>query len=197
MMYVAVVSDPSESVPVKAAGRLDLHLDVRAIDRIEAARKHAPLRAFLANVNASNSMFSTIGCKVWRTTEPAGDKPYVFASRIDLVFLQEAANFGPQEAANFGRGPAQNLANRLSQLLTREAADALRAELRISPVEFAGEDRGFCLRVILHALGATPEQAEVRWGLGLARLQQALLFVARGLRHQTEAGEHQKTDTAG
>jgi hypothetical protein len=189
MMYIAVVSDPAESPPVKAAGRFDLHLDVRAMERIEAARKHAPLRAFLANVNANDSIFSTIGCKVWRTTEAAGDKPYVFASRIDLTFLQEAANFG--------RGPHQNLANRLSQLLTREPAEALRAELRISPVEFAGEDRGFCLRVILCARGATPEQAEVRWGLGLARLQQALLFVARGLRHQTEAGDHQKMDTAG
>jgi hypothetical protein len=184
MMYIAVVSDPAESAPVKAAGRFDLHLDATAIDRIEAARKHAPLRTFLANVNVNDSIFSSIGCKVWSTTEAAGGKPDVFASRIDLIFLQEAANFG--------RGPHENLANRLSELLTREVAEALRAELRISPVEFAGEDRGFCLRVILYARGATPEQAEVRWGLGLARLQQALLFIARGLRHQTEAGGRKK-----
>jgi hypothetical protein len=178
-MHIAVASDPAKTDPVKVAGRFDLHLDAGAIERIEPARKHLPLRAFLTNINANDSIFSTIGCKVWSTTEAPGDEPEVFVSRIDLIFLREATNFG--------RGPHENLANRLRELLTAETTETLRVELRISPVEFAGEDCGFCLRVMVYARGATPAQAEVRWGLGLARMQQALLFVARALRHEIEA----------
>jgi hypothetical protein len=36
----------------------------------------------------------------------------------------------------------------------------------------------------LAAKGNTPEQAVLRWGLGLAHLQQALLFTSRHLRQQ-------------
>ena len=95
---------------------------------------------------------------------------------MDLVFLREDANFGA--------GPHENLAQRLAELLGREPGDALRVELEIVGAEFGGENRGFCLRVSLYARGATAEQAQLRWGLGLARLQQALLFVARALRHE-------------
>ncbi len=177
-MRIAVVFDSAETCCVRGARHFDLHLDARAIERIDAARLHAPMRTFLTNVNTSDSIFATIGCKVWTAVEPANTEMEVFASRIDLIFLQEATNFG--------RGPHEDLASRLAQLLERDSGETLRAELRISPVEFAGEDRGFCLRMILYARGATREQAEARWGLGLARMQQALLFVARELRHHTE-----------
>lgn len=39
-----------------------------------------------------------------------------------------------------------------------------------------------CIRLI--AVGDSPEQATLRWGLGLAHLQQALLFTSRLLRQQ-------------
>jgi hypothetical protein len=187
-MRITVVFDPAETCSVRGARHFDLHLDAGAIERIDAARQHAPLRAFLANVNTSDSIFATIGCKVWSAVEAANAEPEVFASRIDLIFLQEATNFG--------RGPHEDLANRLAGLLERDSGETLRAELRISPVEFAGEDRGFCLRIILYARGATREQAEARWGLGLARMQQALLFVARGLRHQAEPASLEEMDPA-
>jgi hypothetical protein len=96
----------------------------------------------------------------------------------DVIFLREDANFG--------RGPLENLAQRLAELLEREPGDSLRAELQIAGIEFAETD-GFCLRITLYAQGNTPGQAALRWGLGLARLQQALLFVARGLRQQLGA----------
>ncbi len=177
-MQMAVAFDGPETVPVKATGRFDLHSDASAIERIEHAQRHAPLRAFLANVNANESIFSTIGCRVWSTIEDTAAEPHVFASRIDLIFLKEDTNFGP--------GPHENVATGLIELLSAEAAEALRMELRISPAEFAGDDAGFCLRVILYGRGATPEQAQMRWGLGLARLQQALLFVGRAMRHHAE-----------
>ncbi len=43
---------------------------------------------------------------------------------------------------------------------------------------------GYGLRIQLSARGVTPQQAELRWGFGLARIQQALLFVSRTIRQQ-------------
>jgi hypothetical protein len=40
----------------------------------------------------------------------------------------------------------------------------------------------FALRIQLEAAGESREQAALRWGLGLAQLQQALLFTSRYLR---------------
>jgi hypothetical protein len=42
----------------------------------------------------------------------------------------------------------------------------------------------FALFVELVSQGASTEQAELRWGLGVAHLQQAVLFSARLLRKQ-------------
>ncbi len=87
---------------------------------------------------------------------------------------------------NLHRKHFESLTNRLRELLTREAAlDALAAKLSVCPCRFVALGRsGFCLRIALHARGATPEQAQLRWGLGLARIQQALLFSSRVLRQQ-------------
>jgi hypothetical protein len=43
---------------------------------------------------------------------------------------------------------------------------------------------GLALRVDLEAVGDSNEQATLRWGLGLAHLQQALLFTSRHLRQK-------------
>ena len=45
----------------------------------------------------------------------------------------------------------------------------------------------------IQELAETREQAEVRWGLGLARVQQALLFVARTLRQKGDSAEERIT----
>jgi hypothetical protein len=54
--------------------------------------------------------------------------------------------------------------------------------LQILPAEFADGRRGFCLRLLLFSRAAAQEQAKLRWSLGVARVQQALLFLARALR---------------
>jgi hypothetical protein len=50
----------------------------------------------------------------------------------------------------------------------------------------AGKDESspgiFSLRIELEAVGNNGDQAALRWGLGLAHLQQALLFTSRYLR---------------
>ena len=178
-MRVEVSLTPGDSCKVRNAEHFDLRADAEAISRIEAAQRHLPLRSLLVNLNAGDSLFSTLGSKTWESKENDPSEPFVFASRVDLVFLRADANFGA--------GPHHDLAQRLAEMLRREAGDFLRVELHICAAEFSGENRGFCLRISLYAAGTTPQQAQLRWGLGLARLQQALLFVARGLRHELGA----------
>jgi hypothetical protein len=54
-------------------------------------------------------------------------------------------------------------------------------ELQISPAAFSGGRQGFCMRLLLFSTGER-QQAQLRWNLGLARVQQALLFLARAIR---------------
>lgn len=175
-MRVVVSFNPSDSREIRDAEHFNLHADPGAIERIEGAQRHLPLRNLLTYLNAGDSLFSTFGSKAWSGKGTDPKETFVFASRVDLMFLREDANFGA--------GPHRDLAQRLADLLEQEAGNALRVELQVCGAEFGGEERGFCLRLSLYAEGATSEQAQLRWGLGLARVQQALLFVARGLRHE-------------
>ena len=78
-----------------------------------------------------------------------------------------------------------DLSSGLKELLERDTADAIRAVLRISSCDFTAESqRGYCLDICLVAVGNSAQQAELRWGLGLARIQQALLFRSRALKQQ-------------
>jgi len=178
-MRVALTLHVADVCQATGTDRYDLHMAPGMVERIAPARDHLPLRTLLANLNAHNSLFATFGCKAWASSETGSAEPWIFASRVDLIFLSEATNFGP--------GPLENLARRLGGLLEKEPGDALRVELRLASVELAGDTDGYCLRLLLFAQGATPEQAEMRWGLGLARTQQALLFVARTLRQQASS----------
>jgi hypothetical protein len=171
-MRVIVTNDSGQSSPVAVPERLDLREEPGAIERIDAARQHPALRGLLLNLNAEESPFSTVGCKVWAATE--GAEPSVFASRIDLIVWQGAAGLGQAQY--------DDLATRLAGLLEREPGDALRVELQIAPAQFSGGRQGFCLRLLLFAGGAAQEQARLRWTLGLVRVQQALLFLARAIR---------------
>ena len=164
--------------PDPATGYFDLRENPQAIERLEVARQHPPLRSFLATVNSADSLFSTVRCKAWPQPEDSASEkePCEFASRVDIVFAAESFNFE--------RRHYDDLVRRLQELLTRDATpDYLRAALRVHLCRFRTLARwGFCLRITLYARGATAEQAELRWGLGLARVQQALLFVSRILR---------------
>src|SRR5262249_31166303 len=113
--------------------------------------------------------FLTFGCKVWTTIEEQATEPQICASRVDLIFLGEGNNLS-----------SRPVTERLAKLLARES-DALWANLQIAPAQLPDRETGHCLRLFLHARGSTPQQAEVRWGFGLAHTQQALLFVAREL----------------
>lgn len=174
-MRVVVTKDSGERCSVAGTERLDLREEPDAIERIAAARQHSALRGLLLNLNAEESPFSTLGCRVWTEAEAAAAEPNIFASRIDLVVSQRAEEL---DEAQY-----DDLARQLAGLLEREPGDAVRVELHTSPAQFAGGRRGFCLRLLLLARGAGEQQAKLRSSLGLARLQQALLFLARAIRH--------------
>ncbi len=172
-------------IPWKSEDSRTTYLDLRespmALEQIEPARRHRPLRSFLTVVNSDDSLFATARCKTWLEQAPptaGAEEPCQFISRVDLIFAAESFNLE--------RSHYDDLTRRLAELLTRDTApESLWAALRVHACRFRAAARwGFCLRIWLHALGATPEQAELRSGLGLARIQQALLFVSRFLRQQ-------------
>jgi hypothetical protein len=161
------------------ADYVDLRKNPHAVERIEPARRYPPLRIFLSAVNSADSSFSSVSVST-RADSPASvsaGESYEFASQARLVFAHPSLNFKRERFASLTAG--------LKELLERDSGEATRAVLRISPCDFPAQGRrGFCLslRLVAHAVSA--EQAEMRCGLGLALLQQALLFSARALRQQ-------------
>ncbi len=161
-----------------ASGFLDLRENPRFIERIEPARAYAPLRNFLAALNDRDSLLFTARCKTTRTEAgPASAGGPEFIVHIELAFATPALNRD--------RAPFEQLASQVQELLTRESgSDSLCLELFLRKCNHAEGGAGFCLALELHAQAATPEQAELRCGLGLSRVQQALLFSSRALRQK-------------
>jgi hypothetical protein len=161
---------------------VDLHENPHAVERIGPARQYPPLRIFLNAVNSADSSFCSLSAST-QVDSPASastGEVYEFASQARLVFVETSFNFE--------RDRFVGLAGGLKDLLERDSEDVTRTVLRISLCDFTAQKRrGFCLSIRLVAHGVSGEQAEMRCGLGLARMQQALLFKARALRQQFDA----------
>jgi hypothetical protein len=84
------------------------------------------------------------------------------------------------------RGLYFHLIQKLLELLKNAgSAEMLAARLYlITEKQEEAVEGGFAVRVELEAVGDSNEQATLRWGLGLAHLQQALLFTSRYLRQK-------------
>lgn len=164
--------------PATETGFLDLRAQASAVELIGAAREHRSLAGFLAAVNSSDSLFLTARAKVWLEDGPASDEPYLFTGRIVLAFAEMAANL---ERSGF-----THVLERLQELLAgTEASEALRACLTLHLCRYAEVAQwGFCVSLLVQASGSTKEQAGLRWALGLAHVQQALLFSSRVLRQE-------------
>jgi hypothetical protein len=77
------------------------------------------------------------------------------------------------------------LVEKLIELLKEAGSrETLVASLCLASKEESSKNKEFVLWVRLAAKGDSPEQAALRWGLGLTHLQQALLFTSRHLRMQ-------------
>jgi len=185
-MRVEIVDDTQSpaQVAVFPPGKdyVDLRQNSQGIERIAAARAYLPLRNFLIAVNSPESVFASltaaVECKP--AVAAATGEIHEFSSWIGLVFTVPSLNFD--------RGRYVELAEGLKELLERDSADSIRGVLRVAACDFQEQtQRGFCLGICLTARGDSAKQAELRWGLGLARVQQALLFRARTLGQQIGA----------
>jgi hypothetical protein len=186
-MRVEIVEEPEGDKASFAFPRgrryLDLRADPKAVDRIAAARQFLPLRNFLVAVNGAESIFTSASAGI------KGDSPAAISSGAPHEFAFEAMLVFAESALNFERKQYRDLTSSLKELLERDTADSVHVLLRISICDFSVvQRRGFSLGVRLVAEGDSPQQAEMRCGLALARLQQALLFRARSLKQQTTAG---------
>jgi len=89
----------------------------------------------------------------------------------------------------------RSLYSMLSQMLQgllkeKSSSDALFAKLCVTaPATEDARAPELCLVLQLEAIGTTPEQAEVRWSLGLVHVQEALISASRLLRqHLAKTG---------
>jgi hypothetical protein len=163
---------------------IDLREIPAAIAQISAARENPPLASFLSAVNGPGSLFATIRAKVWDETGAHAATDFTFHSRVDLMFAQESFNFMPERF--------EDVVRRLVDLWMRDSSgDTLSARLEILPCNYdstraggAAKTEGGALRLTLTAKSTTAEQARIRWGLGIVRVQQALLFVSRAMRQK-------------
>jgi len=157
------------------------HIDLRgnpdAAALIPGVRENAPLASFLTAVNGPGSLFATMRAKVWDEPSAHTTTDFTFHSRIDLMFAQASFNFMPERY--------EDVVRRLVELWMRDSSgDTLSVRLEILPCKYDPAKTGGALRVTLIAKSASAEQARIRWGLGIVRVQQALLFVSRAMRQK-------------
>jgi len=168
----------------------DLKAEPEKLDRIEEARAQAPLRDFLAGVNAPASAFATAKCDTWTTSEFTDGERADFpearakaAGYIDLVFARPDFNFH--------RLHYEQLARRLRELLRRDSTRA-RAELCLRHCYFYERQAwGFYLTVFLYGYGADAAEAAREWATGLRAVVRALAQISEALAAalaQAEAG---------
>jgi hypothetical protein len=153
----------------------DLREDPAAVEQVDEARRYVAARGFLTAVNSADSVFATAR---FRAGSAPGDET-VFVSQAEIVFSPALEDF------NFVRSHYEEVADDLLELLAKDpGGETLQAHLKLRRCRYLGAGRdGYCLAVTLSARGETSGQAELRWGLALARLQQALLFTSRVIRH--------------
>ena len=156
----------------------DLRSSPSDIEKIEAARQHRPLANFLSAVNSGDSLFISLCAQTGLERRASPEEPCLFSTRVVLAFANPPMNF---EHESYGK-----LLEGLEGLLAKGGgSESLRIELALHPCRYNDSARwGTCLAVLLQASGRTDEQAVLRWGLGLAHVQQALLFSSRVLRQE-------------
>jgi hypothetical protein len=143
------------------------------------------VKSFLAALESDDSLF----CVAQPLTGPSAEESSsgrVFSEDIVLEFRQ--AELKCQKSLHF------ILIEKLIELLKEAGSkETLQATLCLRSTSTLGSNSGrqekpnlneLELWIRLAAKGESPEQAVLRWGLGLAHVQQALLFTSRILRMQ-------------
>lgn len=164
--------------PGKGLQFLDLRANPAAVEKVEAARQHRPLANFLSAVNSADSLFASVRAQTGLEQRSGDAEACLFSTRVVVAFADPSMNLE--------REIYTGLLEKLKGLLTKGGgSEALRVELALHPCRYNEVSRwGTCLAILLEASGSTDEQAVLRWGLGLAHVQQALLFSSRVLRQE-------------
>jgi hypothetical protein len=151
--------------------------EVAAVSPLDDAAVSRALKSFFAAIQSDDSMFvgeALGGVLVGDTSGTAS------GCAGDFVLRFRGANLASNRTLHF------SLVEKLLELLKGAGSgDSLVVSLCLTAHPAAeAKPAGFALRLRLAARGNSPEQAGLRWGLGLAHVQQALLFTSRYLRQQ-------------
>jgi len=159
-------------------------LDEAGSPAVEDAGAERALRSFFAAIESDDSLFT---CESPRTrlAEGAsgatlGRTPGAALCSGDFVLRFRGTSLGGNRRLHF------SLVEKLVELLkVAGSAEWLTARISLTP-DSGGEANptGLAVRLRLEAQGSSAEQAGLRWGLGVAHVQQALLFTSRYLRQQ-------------
>jgi hypothetical protein len=131
------------------------------------------VKSFLSAIDSEDSLFRAEG----------GQLRLSSTETESVVAGTMCVRFRDEKLIN-SRGAHFSLIEKLSGLLKQAgSADTLRILLALETAR-AGAKPEFVVNCCLEARGSSPEQAALRWGLGIAHVQQALLFVSRVLRQE-------------
>jgi hypothetical protein len=180
----SATDEPSEELeipwqdPAQGTRFVDLRENPAAVETIEPARENRALAGFLAAINSADSLFLTARANVWLENRPASEEACVFGGRVVFAFAETSANFDPDAFTL--------LLEKLRGLLAAtETSQALCVRLGFHACRYGSQARrGFCASLLMEATGKSEGQAKLRWTLGLAHVQQAMLFSSRVLRQE-------------
>ena len=142
---------------------------------VEDASVKLALQNFQSAMRGDNSLLVSEFRGNWRVTR-AGDGRGICSGNFSLSFKSE--DLGRDRSLYF------QLIQKLIELL-KDAGSQEVLMARLCLISAGRDDSNpgvFSLGIELEALGDSGEQAALRWGLGLAHLQQASLFTSRYLR---------------
>jgi hypothetical protein len=161
---------------VEVVGTLPKREDAGASAFSDFAVERA-LKSFRAAIESGASLFAAKGGELRLGTEEGES---VLVGNMVVSFRDE--KLASSRRTHFA------LLEKLSGLLQQAGSgDSLKAFLALQ--SGTGETLRFAVEVSLEARGSSPEQAGLRWALGIAHLQQALLFVSRVLRQELASAQ--------
>jgi hypothetical protein len=163
---------------VEAVGEIPRRTGETGVVTVDAAAGLA-IKSFLAAIESDDSLFCLVEPLGGPSTDGAGGR--ICSGDIVLEFRQ--AELRRQKSLHFV------LIEKLIELLKDAGSqETLAATLSLVPGKQGQPNpQALVLWVRLAAKGDSPEQALLRWGLGLAHIQKALLFTSRHLRmHLTQ-----------
>ena len=163
--------------------RVDVTESMAALDEakapvVEDAAAERALKGFFAAIESDDSLFS---CQPLRLSiADFGNGAHAAVCTGDFVLRFRDTLMSANRRLHFA------LVEKLVELLkVAGSAESLTARMCLIPEsdpEAKQPGVAVCLR--LEAQGSSREQASLRWGLGVAHVQQAVLFTSRYLRQQ-------------